>query len=184
MKKKEPKASVKTTNAILIFILLITVSGLLGLLYFSYTNLISSVNASRDAISKLQQENAPIANTDATAAQNANLADIPTIYPSLAVEHNDAQTVMTRDVNKYAKLSNIQISNTTFPRPSQEQNTNTSSFSLITISSNRPTSMRSILQFIKLIENNLPAMHVTEISLESSGNDAIIKSITIGVALK
>ena len=42
--------------------------------------------------------------------------------------------------------------------------------------------MRSILQFIKLIENNLPVMYLTEISLDSTNtNDVKISSMTIGV---
>ena len=119
--------------------------------------------------------------------------------PRLSAPAADVQPVLTNDINKYARLTGIRISSTTYGKEAAETGSATgvqtpanpsqpssdeadSGANTIKIEAGNAVPMRSILQFIKLIENNLPVMYLTEISLDSTNtNDVKISSMTIGV---
>ena len=198
-KKDKESSPIKSLNYFLIFLIVLSFGGIISIVYLAYTNLTSSADQANQAISKIQQENAPLENTDQIIAQNAKFADILQIVPRLSAPAADVQPVLTNDINKYARLTGIRISSTTYVKeaattgsategqtpasPSQSSSDEADSgANTIKIEAGNAVPMRSILQFIKLIENNLPVMYLTEISLDSTNtNDVKISSMTIGV---
>ena len=198
-KKGKESSPIKSLNYFLIFLIVLSFGGIISIVYLAYTNLTSTADQANQAISKIQQENAPLENTDQIIAQNAKFADILQIVPRLSAPAADVQPVLTNDINKYARLTGIRISSTTYGKeaaatgsatggqipsnPSQSSSDEADSgANTIKIEAGNAVPMRSILQFIKLIENNLPVMYLTEISLDSTNtNDVKISSMTIGV---
>lgn len=187
-KKTTKNSAVKKMDQLLIVILLFLILGVGGGLYFAYTNLSESARNAAEAITKLKQESAPIQNTDEIAAQNQQYADILQIAPRLTIPLSDIQSTATNDINKYARLTGIHISSTTYGKETasagvgatQDQAAAANSIKITTTNS---IPMKSVLQFIKLIENNIPIMYVAEISLEGTdGKDVKLNSMTIGVA--
>lgn len=190
-KKAQKTPAVKSLNGFLIFLLVASIASIGFIVYLAYTNLTSSTKAANEAISKIQKENAPLKNTDQIIAQNATFADILQITPRLSVSASEVQPVLTSDINKYARLTGIRIANTTYGKDTPvdtssgqttTQEGDSGGANTVKIEASNAVPMRSVLQFIKLVENNLPIMYVTEISLEGTDTqDVKIASMTIGV---
>lgn len=189
-KKAIKNTPAKSMDNFLIAILIILVVLIFGGTYLAYTNLTLATKEASDAIAKLQEDNAPLQNVEELATQNQQYADVLQIVPRMTIPADDIQSVATNDINKYARLTGIRISSTTYGKGSSESLADASGqqskpVNTITIESTTGVPMKSVLQFIKLIENNLPVMYLTEINLDSpSGNTVIINSMTIGVAVK
>lgn len=183
--KKVP--AVKSLDNLLIVILIVLVLGIGAGVYFAYTNLLSSSKAASHAIAQLQKENAPMQNTEEIATQNQQYADVLAIVPRLSIPTSDIQSVITPDINKYARLTGILISSTTYGKESGTPGSNSSptNNNTVSIEVSNTVPMKSVLQFIKLIENNIPLMYVTEISLEGTdGKDVKLNSMTIGAVVQ
>ena len=193
-KKKSVKPSpAKSLNNLLILCLILLIGGIGAGLYFAHGNLSTDAEAANLAIEKLQEENAPLENIDEVSTTNQQFIDIVQIVPRLSIPISDVQSTATNDINKYARLTGIRISSTTYGKNDTSTGSataqqggsisnQTNAESTIKIETNDAVSMQSILQFIKLIENNLPVMYVDDISLDGADDGKVkLSSMTIGV---
>ena len=197
--KKQKVTPTQSLDRMLMTLLIIMIIGLSAGSYFAYTNLKTSADSANNAIIDLQKENAPLQNTSRIEEQNKKFADILQITPKLTIPASNFQATVTNDINTYARLTGIRISSTNYnktsdgnpnnPNPTptgsakNQADSSPSQPDNITIQAANSVPMESILQFIKLIEHNLPVMYITQVSLEGTGGNSVkLNSLTIGVA--
>ncbi len=190
-KKKSTRPPVQTLDSLLIVVLFVLLISVGGGIYYAYQNLTKAAQSANQSIENLQKENAPIQNIDAITTQNQQYADILNITPRLSVSPQEVQSVGTDDINRYASLTGLHISSISYGN-SNDNDTNISGGAgqknednIIKINSSTPVSMKSILQFIKLLENNLPIMYLTEVTITGTDSDKVsLDSMSIGVQTK
>lgn len=186
-KDKTPNSMAKNLDKALIAILALVIIAVTYGAYTAYTNLLNTSKEVTTAVQKSRQEAAPMQNLDEMEENNNKYRDVLEITPKLTVPVAEVQTVGATDLEKYAKLTGIRITNTDFGGGSstQEDGASSSAANTIAIKTTGSYPMNSILQFVQLIENNLPAMHLTAIELQGTdGANVKLNSMTIGVATK
>lgn len=111
---------------------------------------------------------------------------------SLIASSQDPQSQVIKDLNKYASATGISIAGYNLSQPATAGINASATIpglksSFITITLNNPIPMKKLLQFFKLVENNLPKMQITGINISSpsaSGDDVTIDPLTIEVFTK
>lgn len=183
------KTGLKASNLrfILVSILVIASIGLIIGFYFiqNYlkTNSLKSIyNSSSVLVSRQINE----ARDDLT-----NLGDKKINILESTYRQEDWQTQIKKDIDHLASLSGVSIKDITFVDQASEQivienKTKAPTFynQQATINFNNPTAIESFLKFVKLLEQNLPIIRISELKIakfENSMNNVNAESLKIGV---
>lgn len=167
----------------IIVILLVSIGGFI----IGYTWLSSEAKLTNDVIVR---SSVSTMNPQALAKLKSDLDNLsPTLakIDAMTVPASDFQKTAIDDVTAYAKISNLGKVNFDFESSSASTNVPSTSFSKkqFSISLADTVSYTSFIQFIKLIENNLPKMEVESFTAGAGPDDSkdkvIIKDLKINM---
>jgi len=105
---------------------------------------------------------------------------------TLTTPAQDYQTIITKDLNQYASISGISITDFSFSKSAimtnaSLQNSGTST-NQVTIKLNNPVNFTGLMQFFKSIESSAPKLQPTGInitSIQNSNNTVTVEPLTI-----
>ena len=185
-KSKRMSATALRTTMIVAVLLIITL--LIGGFYYSQSLL-------RDYASKVGitvTQSVTGSNNSDSGATSELMREIAKAQGSmdkiddLFVPSSDYQNKIITDLNKYAALSGVSIVNYSFGKLTTETAGESSSNS-ITITLADPVEFNNLMKFTKLIENSLPKMQLTGISLrraQVASSIVIVEPLIIGFYTK
>jgi len=108
--------------------------------------------------------------------------DIITKATNIATTTDNFQTQSIQDLGTYADLSGVKITNYSFPPATQAAGTAAKSATSITLTLQSPMSYVSLLKFMNYIENNLPKMQISTITLSRvEGNSTSVRAESMTV---
>ncbi|NCQ54047.1 hypothetical protein COV88_02520 [Candidatus Saccharibacteria bacterium CG11_big_fil_rev_8_21_14_0_20_41_19] len=138
----------------------------------------SASSSSSQALSQLHEE---ITNNQPIGAKAS----------ALVASSQNYQNKIISDLNKYASSTGISIAGYNLTQPTITGDDAGATISgvkskFVTITLNNPIPIRSLLQFFKAIESNLPKMQITGISISSSStkDNVTVDPLTIEVYTK
>jgi hypothetical protein len=174
MKKSHIKATALRTAMIITIFVIIGISAT-GFYYFTQSLLSKfAIKVSSNSI------NVNISKST-TNSNNVNKAN------SVIASSQSYKNQVTQDLNKYASSTGVSITNLSFTQPTISSTEPSitgveSKFATITLKS--PVVFTNLMQFLKAIENNLPKIQLTGISLgrATGSNDSVtVEPLTIEV---
>jgi len=100
----------------------------------------------------------------------------------------DYQTQGLKDIQKYASISGVNITNTDFPTNDATAPATVGSATDAVITIQSPVSYAKLLNFIDILEGNLPKLQITSINItrptQASGDFVTTDKITITVSIR
>ncbi len=172
----------RTLKAILFFVLIIVILGGAGLFYLGLNSIkeyslevnhrLTDADASSAQIQQLQVLKSQLSQSEALITKADKLFATPANYQAQALN----------DLRSYAALAGVSISATTFDDPAA------TGINSVTVKLSPPVNYKKLVQFLTLIEGNLPKMQVTSISLRhqvGGSADAIeVGDIKINISVR
>lgn len=169
-------------RALLATLLVIVILGGAGLFYVGLNtvkdfssevnNTLQDADASSKQVTELQSLKGQLSQTETLTAKADAVFATPATYQSQALT----------DVKRYAAQTGLRIDSTNFDNPAA-----TGTYSM-NIQLKSPVAYSQLMQFIGLIEGNLPKMQLTSIDLQHSpgGNadSVVVGSIKLNVAVR
>lgn len=186
---KKSKLTAKVLRGILVTIILVIIGASTAGFYFTQEWL---SGLSSDISSKVSQSDTVGQDAQALQQMQADLAkhqDVITKSGLLIASGSDYQGKVIADLTRYASLSGIRVLNFGFETASQGKTSSSTTRqngpkSSVVLSLESPIAYTDLLEFLYLVENNLPKMQVQSLSIArvSEGSRQVrVDKITIGV---
>ena len=167
----------------IIVILLLSIAGFV----YGYTWLSSEAKLTKDVIFRSSVLTMSPQSLARLKSELGALAPALSKVDSMAVPSGDFQKTVIDDVTNYAKISNLGKVNFDFEGSTQSTNVPSTSYATkqFSISLSDTVSYTSFIQFLKLLENNLPKMDVISFTASAASDNTkdkiIIKDLKINV---
>jgi len=190
---KKSSLTATSLRSLLFFLMVLTVGGVVAGFYFGLervkehavevSHTVADADASGKRVDELQRLKVALAQSESLVEKANKIFTTEDQYQSQAL----------KDVQKYANDTGITISNTTFDTgtvtPDESDPTQpTSSSHSIVLTLDSPVSYAKLIQFLTLVEGNLPKMQVTSIDLQRpgsvSGDNVTTDTITIAISAR
>lgn len=169
MKKKRYNSAVKSLSSLFGFILLLVAGSIGAIVFFAFTNL---PDYSYKVNQKLKQANL-IKESDSEESSGAEKSK----YYFSTLDNFDLQA--KTDVEKYASITGVEI--LSFSKSPSPEYPNSVSIKL------GNTSYVKLVQFLTLLESNLPKLTIHTISLRNSSNPSVdsltVETLEVSVAI-
>lgn len=184
--KKTINLSPIVVRTLLIVVIVLIIAANFVVFYLGSNMIRSNGQSITELVNKLSEKQQEITKIEAVKVQMRELDDVKTIINKIFIDKTDKnhQNIIIDTLHKHTSKVGLSIRDISFTQPTKGD---TSGGISTAITFNQKIAYRDALRFIKLTENSLPQIQITDLTLNKDGqegDDVTISNVKIKFYVK